>query len=477
MKVLLVQPPLTPEIELYSTAGIVAPPLGLAYLAAVLEKYGYPVEILDAPALEVTFKDLAVELKRRKPDLVGITATTATISNALQTAKVTKEVLPESIVMMGGAHITFTHETLMKENPFVDVGCIGEGEYTLLEFVKTVENEGNLKNVKGIIFRKDGKILKTEPRPLIENLDDLPFPARHLLPMNRYKAFRKKMILGTILTSRGCPFNCIFCSSSLLFGKKFRARSPKNVVDEIEQFQETYKTRYVEFVDDTFTFDKKRAEAICKEILDRKLDTQWVCSCRVDLINKELMKTLKKAGCIMIYFGVESGVQRVLNILKKGIKIEQAVRVMKWAREVGLETVASFVLGTPGETWEDALQTIKFAKKLDPDYVQFSIATPFPGTELYEIADREGLLLTRDWSQYTVLKPVMRTKELTVEQLQKLIRKAYFSFYLRPKVIFRYLRKKHFKELVVNVLGNYLWQNLKAKIGLQDTGKLSSIPT
>ena len=464
MKILLVNPPIPHEIELYSTAGIVAPPMGLTYLAAVLEKYGYHVEILDAPVLSLSHEQIEEEIKKREPDIVGITATTAMINSALQVAKTAKTVLPESIVVLGGIHVTFSYESTMRENPFVDIACIGEGEYTLLELVQTLEKEGDLKNVKGIVYRKNGELVKNQPRPLIENLDELPFPARHLLPMHKYKAFGENMILGTILTSRGCPFNCIFCSSSLLFGKKFRARSPKNVVDEVEQFQEAYKTRYVEFVDDTFTFDRKRAEAICKEIIDRKLDTRWVCSCRVDLIDKELMQTLKKAGCVMIYFGVESGVQRIINLMRKGIKLEQAERVMKWAREVGIETVASFVFGIPGETWEDAMQTIKFAKKLNPDYVQFSIATPFPGTELYQIAKREGLLLTEDWSKYTVLKPVMRTKELSVEQLQRLIKKAYFSFYLRPSVVFRYLKKGHFKELMVNVLGRYVWRRIKSKI-------------
>ena len=468
MKILLVNPPIPHEIELYSTAGIVAPPMGLTYLAAVLEKYGYHVEILDAPVLSLSHEQIEEEIKKREPDIVGITATTAMINSALQVAKTAKTVLPESIVVLGGIHVTFSYESTMRENPFVDIVCIGEGEYTLLELVQTLEKEGDLKNVKGIVYRKNGELVKNQPRPLIENLDELPFPARHLLPMHKYKAFGENMILGTILTSRGCPFNCIFCSSSLLFGKKFRARSPKNVVDEVEQFQEAYKTRYVEFVDDTFTFDRKRAEAICKEIIDRKLDTRWVCSCRVDLIDKELMQTLKKAGCVMIYFGVESGVQRIINLMRKGIKLEQAERVMKWAREVGIETVASFVFGIPGETWEDAMQTIKFAKKLNPDYVQFSIATPFPGTELYQIAKREGLLLTEDWSKYTVLKPVMRTKELSVEQLQRLIKKAYFSFYLRPSVVFRYLKKGHFKELMVNVLGRYVWRRIKSKIHFRE---------
>lgn len=457
-RILLINPPTPPEVELYSTAGFVAPPLGLAYLASVLERNGYKVEILDLPALNIGLDKLRVKVRKHASDIVGVTATTSIINAAYKTLKVVKQTLPEALTVLGGAHITFMPERTMIECPYIDVGCIGEGEYTFLDIVKTVEGEGSLENVKGIIYRdKNGFIKRTPPRPYIENLDELPFPARHLLPMDKYRVFNENMILGTILTSRGCPFNCIFCASSLLFGKKFRARSPSNVVDEVEQFQETYKTRYVEFIDDTFTFDKKRAEEICREIVRRKLDVSWVCSCRVDLISKELMKLLKKAGCRMIYFGVESGVQRVLNLMRKGTKVEQVFKVIRWAKEVGLETVASFILGIPGETWKEAMQTIKFAKKLDPDYAQFSIATPFPGTELYKVAKEEGLLLTEDWSKYTVLKPVMRTKELTVEQLQKLIKKAYFSFYLRPKTILKYTVKGHFKE-IFSVIRNYFLQ-------------------
>ncbi len=464
MKVLLVAPPVSPKVETLKTIDMIAPPLGLAYLAAVLEEAHYPVEILDSPPWRITFHQLPKELETRKPDLIGVTATTATITEALRTAETAKKVLPEATVALGGAHITFTPERTMKECPSIDIGAIGEGEKTILELAQTIEQGRDLKRIKGIIYREDGQLVRTPPRPYIENLDTLPYPARHLLPMDRYSVFGKKQVLGTILTSRGCPFNCTFCSSSLLFGKKFRARSPKNIVDEIEQFQETYKTRYVEIIDDTFMLDKKRAEAICKELEDRKLDVTWACSTRVDLMTRDLMAKLKRAGCTLLYYGAESGIQRVLNLMKKGTKIKQTLKVSRWAKELKLQTIASFIVGIPGETWNEAIETIRFAKKLDPSFVQFAIATPFPGTELYDNAKREGLLLTEDWSEYTVLKPVMRTRELSAEQLNKLIKKAYFSFYLRPKPIFRYIRQGHTKELIVNVVGKYLWQYIKHKL-------------
>ena len=441
--------------------------MGLAYLAAVLEQAGYKVEILDAPALELTYEKLAGEIERRKPDVVGVTATTAVSPSALKTVRMVRERLPEALTVMGGPHITFLPMETMRAEPSIQVGVVGEGEYTLLELVETWKEGGDLRKVKGIIYRENGDVKFTEPRPLIENLDELPFPARHLLPMDRYKVFGKHETLGLIFTSRGCPYNCTFCSSSLIFGKKFRARSPGNVVDEVEQFVEQYKSNHVEFVDDLFIFDKKRVKEICREIKERGLDIVWVCSARVDTVDGEIFKTIRDAGCVMVYLGVESGVQRVLNLMRKGIKVEQSVRAVKLAKEAGLQVVASFVLGIPGETWEEALETIRFAKKLDPDFVQFSLATPFPGTELYRIAKEKGLLLTEDWTKYTVLKPVMRTEELSEEKLKKLIKKAYFDFYLQPHVIWRYIRRGYTKELLVNVMGKYFWQYFKSKLGFQ----------
>ena len=467
MRILLVQPPIPPEVELYSTAEMVAPSMGLAYLAAVLEQHGYKVEILDAPAFQLTYEKIPAEVERRKPDIVGVTATTAVAPSALKTAQMVKEAAPEALVIMGGPHITFLPEETMKAEPSIQIGVIGEGEYTLLDLVKTWEENGNLREVKGVIYRENGSLKYSEPRPLIKNLDELPFPARHLLPMERYKVFGKHETLGLVFTSRGCPFNCTFCSSSLIFGKRFRARSPKNVVDEVEEFIEQYKSNHVEFVDDLFIFDKKRVKEICRELKERGLDVLWVCSARVDTVDGEIFKEIRDAGCVMVYLGVESGVQRVLNLMRKGIKVEQSVRAVKLAKEAGLQVVASFVLGIPGETWEEAMETIRFAKKLDPDFVQFSLATPFPGTELYRVAKEEGLLLTEDWTKYTVLKPVMRTEELSEERLRKLIKKAYFDFYLQPHVIWRYIRRGYAKELLVNVMGKYFWQYFKSKLGFQ----------
>lgn len=443
MNVALINPPQQPGLKTFSEIGMIVPPLGLAYLAAVLEESDYPVTIIDAPAQGLTFPQLRKEFEKLDPDVVGISVTTPNFKEASKVSRITKAVCPEATVVVGGPHVSFTPEETLRENPSIDVVCIGEGECTLLELVQFLEVNKDLSEVKGIAYRRNGVIKRNPPQPFIENLDELPFPARHLLPTNKYRALGKNFVPGTVLTSRGCPFRCIFCSSSLLFGKKFRGRSPENVVNELEELHIAYKAHDIELLDDLFTFNQKRAEAICQEILNRKLDVRWVCSSRVDTITKKLMMKLRKAGCALIYLGVESGSQRVLGLIKKGIRIEQSIRALKWAEEAGIETLASFVLGVPGETKEEMEQTIKFAKKLNPDYAQFTIATPYPGTELYETAKEQGLLSENNWSQYTVLRPTVATENFTLKDLEKVLSKAYKQFYLRPLYLLRHLSKGH----------------------------------
>lgn len=444
MKITLINPPLSSNVEIYSVLALKAPPLGLAYLAAVLEKDGYSVNIIDADALSFTLSQLKHRIEKDQPDMVGVTSTTPTVNDALKTVKIAKEACPEAVTVMGGPHVSFLPVETMRKNPPLDIVCIGEGERTAVELAHVTEKKGNLHDVKGIAYRSNSRIIINEPRELIRDLNSLPFPARHMLPMKEYTVLGEKYSIGGMITSRGCPFQCTFCSSSLLFGKKFRARSAKNVVDEMEHLHRVYKAEYVEFLDDIFTLDKKRVLGICNEILRRRLDMQWVCSSRVDIISKELMHAMKKVGCTMIYFGVESGNQRILNLMKKGIRVEQAVRAIKWAKRVGIETVATFIIGMLGETKDEIKRTIRFAQKLNPDYAQFSIATPFPGTELFAKARERGLIRTEDWSQYTVMKPIMATGKCSVKDLGKFISKAYRMFYLRPSYLLRQIVKRRF---------------------------------
>ncbi|MCX8181866.1 MAG: B12-binding domain-containing radical SAM protein [Candidatus Methanomethyliaceae archaeon] len=457
MKVVLVNPPTTASLETVATLGLKAPPLGLAYIAAAIKKEGYDVSIIDSVALDISHHKLGEILQREHPDVIGVTSTTPTIYDAMKSVTIAKNVCPDSITIMGGCHITFLPEETMGECTSLDIGVIGEGEATVVDLLNAFEAKKPLSEVDGIVYRKDAKLVRTRPRRLIENLDDIPFPARDLLPLDRYTVLGERHRLGNILTSRGCPFRCIFCSSSQFYGKRFRARSPKNVVDEIEELINKYKIKTFEIIDDNFTVDKKRAMEITEEIIRRGLKIWWTCGSRVDLISRELLESMKKAGCALIYYGIESGSERVLSILRKGITLEQAKSAIRLAKEVGMEVVGSFIIGVPGETKEDVMKTIKFAKESGIDFAQFTAMTPYPGTEVYEIAKREGLLRTNDWSHYTTINPVMRTKELTVEEISYLVGLAYRRFYLSLSFIYKQLAKKRLK---------WIWPVIKNNLGL-----------
>jgi anaerobic magnesium-protoporphyrin IX monomethyl ester cyclase len=439
MTITLINPP-APLIESYYAVGITAPPLGIAYLAAALEGEEHAVKIVDAQALGLSVSQIKREIEKSQPELVGVTSTTPTIYEALAVIKAAKEACPNAFTVLGGPHASFLPFETLRECGHLDAVCIGEGEETILDLVRAIRRKEGLSNVKGIAYRSGDSTARTQPRPLISDLDSLPFPARHLLPMEKYKVLDEKRTIGHLMTSRGCPFNCTFCSSSLLFGKRLRCRSPENVVDEIEQVISEYNIETIEFADDEFTLNRRRTEDICGEMKRRGVDITWACSSRVDTVSKALLQKMKEAGCYLIFYGVESSSQRILNLIKKGVTVEQIVNAIKWTKEAGIKVLGSFMLGFPDETREEIKRTIKFAKKLQIDYAQFSLVTPYPGTELYNTSKSRGLLLTEDWSQYTAGKPSIATKYCSKEDLIKLFRRAYTSFYLSPRILLHNLR-------------------------------------
>lgn len=445
MDILLINPP-SPHIETNSVVGIKVPPLGLAYLAAVLEEKGHVVRIIDAHALDMSINHVAEEIDKAQPRVVGVTSTTPTNNEALSIVKATKEVCPDAFTVMGGPHVSFLPKETLRENEDLDAVVIGEGEKTILSLSKAIEKKESFSNIQGIAYRNKQIITRNPPRPLIRNLDELPFPARHLLPMDRYTILGKKATIAHLLSSRGCPFHCVFCASSLLFGKRFRGRSPKNVVDEMEEVVSKYSPVSIEFADDEFTLDLKRTEGICDEILERGLDTPWACSSRVDTISRPILKKMKRAGCTLIFYGIESGSQRMLDYMKKGTTLEQIEKAVKWTKQAGIETYGSFILGFPDETKEEMRQTIEFAKKLRLDYAQFSIATPYPGTEFYDEIEEEDMLQTKDWSKFTAGKPVFEGRTWTRNELQKIFTMAYIRFYLSPRIFIKNLHRIGLKE-------------------------------
>lgn len=442
MRVMLVLPP--SKFVLKDKLGITSIPLGLAYLAPFLEKDNHQVRIIDSATLGYKMEDVKNQIEKFNPQLVGVTATTSSIYDAYDVAKLAKSLDHKIRVVAGGPHVTFTAPQTLEECPFIDMVVRGEGEETFRELVNSLESYPGkiafLRKIKGITFRDDGRILETENRPFIKNLDELPFPAYHLLPMDSYRLEHKRF--AGIMSSRGCPFSCIFCSSSQFFGRIWRARVPENVIEEIKLLKDKYGVKEVEFLDDTFTLNNKRAEKICDLLIKENLGISWSCSSRVDTISQSLIKKLKKAGCHTIYLGIESGSQEILNIISKGITLTQAEKAINLIKRVNLNTFATFIIGIPGETVKTIKKTVDFAKKLSPTFAQFTICTPYPGTKLFQMAKEKGWLLTRDWSNYTIVDQVMRIPGAVATTLNRWLLRAYLSFYLRPRFIFEQLKRK-----------------------------------
>lgn len=436
MKVLFVNPPQT--ASKYKFMGVIAPPLGIAYMAGVLQENNIDVEILDASAEDMDFKDVEKELLKRKPDLVALTALTPTIGRALETAQVVKETLPDSIVVMGGYHPTFNFiETLEDEN--VDIVIRGEGEYIMLNLVQALENQSSLHDVKGIVFEdKNSKEIVVNPEaPVIQDLDELPFPALNLLPMKKYRLLDMDTHMTTMITTRGCPMQCSFCSSAAMHGKKIRERSVENIVDEIEYLKTNYDIDTIAFMDDTFTLKKRKVMAICDEILKRNIEIMWGCTSRVDTLDEKLLKKMKEAGCITIFIGVESADQQQLDNMCKNTTIAKIENAFKIAHKLKIRTIASVALGMPGDTKEIMNKTVKFVHKLKPNYAIYSLATPYPGTRFYKEAFEKNLIKIKDWSKYTLITPILETIDCSLNDMRKIQAKAFMKFYLRPHYIIR----------------------------------------
>lgn len=436
MKVTFLNPPQTNSK--YKFLGVVAPSLGIGYMSAVLEQNNIDVDVLDASALELTYDEIGEEILKRNPDIVSISALTPTIGVALDSADKIKQVKPNTIIVLGGYHPTFEFQSVLEEES-VDVVVRGEGEYTLLELVQTIENNGDLKKVQGLAFHDkiDNSLVVTPDRPIIENLDELPFPAFHLFPMEKYRILNITTNVATIITTRGCPMQCSFCSSAALHGHKLRRRSVENVVDEVEMRLKEQNIDTIAFMDDTFTLNKRFVREYCSEIKRRGLKFWWGCTSRVDTLDEELLQTMKDAGCITIFMGVESADQQMLEKMNKNITVTKTENAFKLARKVGIRTIASCVIGMPEDTHKSINQTIDFVKKLNPNYALFSLATPYPGTRFYNETFKKNLIKIKDWSKFTLIDPVLETIDCSSQELRKIQKKAFLKFYLRLGYLIR----------------------------------------
>ncbi len=427
MKVLLIQPSATRKKLIF---------LGLGYIAAVLEQRGDHVEIIDL-ALESNPEEV-IEKKAKESnfDIVGVSASTPTYPVALHTLTIIKEIAPSCITIMGGSHSSILTDDVLR-HPAVDIVVKGEGEITIVELLDALEKNRDLKQVTGISFKRNGQIIHNPYRSFIEDLDSIPFPARHLYNMERYSAKINGRKATSVITSRGCPFNCVYCYRGPAAGKKLRCRSPENVIKEIKLLKARHGISGIFFYDDTFTLDKKRALLMCDLFIKQKLNIVWTCQTRVDCLDLELLKKMKKAGCVELGLGIESGNEQIMNLINKKIKKKQARQAFKLTKEAGICTRASFILGLPWDTRDTIRDTIDFAMELNPDFVDFFLAVAYPGTKLWQIAEEKNINLPKDWSTYNLvfravdwnaMIPLFQTEKLTKDEFIHFVRKAHLKF-------------------------------------------------
>jgi anaerobic magnesium-protoporphyrin IX monomethyl ester cyclase len=438
-----------PEKSPWGTANRV-PPLGLAYVAAALGKDGFQVEILDNYLFNKPIGDVKQTVRRLSPEIVGIGCSSNTYKRCVETAKAVKEALPSCKVVVGGPHPSVMPDSML-QHPEIDYVVMGEGERAMVGLATNItkdEDESYISAIPGIAFRHEGKIIKTAPS-FISDLDQIPYPARHLLPMHLYDRkidFLSVEPVDIMNIIRGCPYNCNWCDVKGLWGQTCRAFSPLRVVEEIDYLVNKYGSKGIYFVGDNFTIYKRNTVEICKLMKKYKLDIEWACETGVDLISRELLKEMKDAGCRTIFFGVESGSPPILKKINRGITLQQVIDAFKLCKAEGIQTVGSFILGIPGETAKDMEATFKFAKKLDPDWFLLNVFIAYPGCSLYEeILQKHLYDRVEDFLAY------VKTEDFNYESLLEVQRRFHTSFNRSPKRILRKIRREGFSSILKNL--------------------------
>lgn len=424
----------------------VNPPIGLLYVASSIKKNSnHNVRILDAAVDKLNINEIGAHIKEFAPNIIGMTVSTFSLLECIEIARLAKDIDPRMKIIVGGIHVyIYPCETI--EIGCFDYGLLGEAEHSIIELLNKLETNQNPSCIKGLVYKENGNTKFTGQPELLTDLDSIPFPDRTLLPYKRYNSIIAKANPVTIMiTSRGCPCKCVFCDRPHL-GKSFRVRSAGNVVDE---FDECYRLGIKEILvyDDTFTINKQRVIDICRNIIERNIKIHWGIRARVDTVDEEMLELLNKAHCVRINYGVESGDPEVLKGLKKGITLEQAEKAFALTKKHGMDALAYFMIGCPGDTKETIEATIRFAKKLEPTYCHFTILMPFPSTKVYTDALERGFITKDVWREFAK-KPVhdfqipIYGENFKRDELLALLGKCNRSFYFRPSYIVREIFKK-----------------------------------
>lgn len=446
MKILFLIPP-NSLIERYGKlagAGSSSPALGILLLAALARRHGHTVTVIDTAALEIGMEQVLEQVSRFEPDVVGFSSTTLGICSAASLAEQIKERLPNTFAMVGGPHVSAAPDETMLRFPSFDLAVVGEGENTLIELLDALSCHGSLQEVCGISFRKGDAVITTPRRAFIKDLDSLPFPAWDLLDdfPQRYAPapFKVKSLpSASLVSSRGCPNQCIFCDRSV-FGTGCHAFSADYVITMMRELHDIHGIRHICFEDDTFVTFKHRLTEICERLIEMKLDLSWSCLGRVNHVNAESLALMKRAGCWQISFGIESGCQDILNAIHKNVTLEQIRNAVTMCHDVGILSKGFFIVGHPSETKATLQQTLDFALRLPLDDISVTMLTPFPGTEIYDRAAEFGTF-DGDWSKMNLLNAVFIPHGLTREDLEHYQREILRRFYLRPRIVAGYLRR------------------------------------
>lgn len=459
MKVLFLNPPFmgkfsrTSRSPAITRGGTIYYPFWLAYAVGLLDREGFEVKVMDAPAEGCDSTEVKTKARRFNPRLIVIDTSTPSIVSDAKTAEELKKILPKSFIVLVGTHPSALPKETLELNNELDAVARGEYDYTIRNLAYCLKEGADFKKVDGLTFREKGGIISNKPRALIENLDELPFVSqvyKKYFDIKKYFFAAADYPMAMIITGRGCPFRCFFCVYPQTFhSRRYRFRSPENVADEFEYIaKELPQVKEIGIEDDTFTADRQRAQKICKLIIERKIKIKWYCNVRCDL-DSETMKWMKKAGCRLVTVGFESANQKILNNIHKGITVGQIEEFVKNTKEAGILVHGCFMAGNPGETKETLEEMLKFAKKLNCDTMQFYPLIAYPGTEAYQWAKESNYLITTDFSQWATkaggLKGSLTFPRLSSKEIADFCRRATKEYYLRLPYILMKL-----KQLILN---------------------------
>jgi anaerobic magnesium-protoporphyrin IX monomethyl ester cyclase len=424
----------------------IVPSLGLGYLASCLKQAGHEVKILDALRDGLSAEHVVKAVQADQPDIVGVTVLTLFYKEARSLVRLLKQTC-SCKVAIGGHHVTALPEASLTETT-ADFAVIGEGEQTIVHLASELEGSARFEDVKGLAYRRNGSVVRNEPRPFIDNLDDIPFPQWDLIGLDRYPPISHGTIHhrfpnAPIITTRGCPYRCTFCAARRTAGTKLRKRSAGNVADEMEMLYRDFGIKEFHFEDDNFAFEKQHAYGICEELLRRDIRVEWSCpnGVRVDTLDDELLAIMKRSGCYMLALGIESASQHILDRVGKKLNIDAVPETVRRMRAHSILSMGFFILGLPGETEKTARETIEFAKKTDFDFVKFTHLVPLPGTEIFDELTEAGYDPEQFSGSHLMSEAVLRTEFLSAHDLTRLQKKAHREFYFRPRVFLRSLAR------------------------------------